>query len=115
MFHPTRALSARAPAARGGQGLFVLGPYQGRLSARGETLTVQNPSGHSGQSFTYPGAPSLAQQFLRVTEIMYHPTALSGNPALPDEYEYLELRNISASTTLNLAGVRLVGGVDFNF
>jgi hypothetical protein len=44
---------------------------------------------------------------LRITEIMYNP-ADNGNA------EYIELQNIG-STTLNLEGVRLSGGVDFTF
>ena len=44
---------------------------------------------------------------LRITEIMYNP--LGGT-----EYEFVELKNIGA-TTLNLAGVRLGGGIEFTF
>jgi hypothetical protein len=46
---------------------------------------------------------------------MFHPSALSGNPTPADEFEYLELKNISTNVTLNLAGVRLVNGIEFNF
>ncbi len=45
---------------------------------------------------------------LRITEVMYDP--INGN-----NYEFIELRNISASVTLDLTGVRLTGGVDFVF
>ena len=44
---------------------------------------------------------------LRVTEIMF-------NPAADGDLEFIELLNVSA-TTLDLAGVRLGGGVDFTF
>lgn len=111
----TRAFRARTTGPRGGQGLFVLGPYEGQLSARGETLTVADPGGQVLGGFTYAGAPSSAQRFLRITEIMYHPTELPGSPILPDEFEYLELRNVSATETLDLAGVRLITGVEFQF
>ncbi len=110
-----RAFRERASGPRGGQGLFVLGPYKGRLSARGETIRVKNTLGHTLTTYVYPGAPSLAQQYLRVTELMYHPSGLTGNSLAPDEYEYIELRNISPVDTLSLAGVRLTNGVDFNF
>jgi hypothetical protein len=111
----TRQFRARTTGPRGGQGLFVLGPYKGQLSARGESLAVKNALGLTLNTYTYTGAPSVAQQFLRITEIMFHPSALAGNPLLPDEFEYLEFKNISTTTTLNLAGVRLVNGVEFNF
>ena len=45
---------------------------------------------------------------LRITEVMYDP--VNGN-----NYEFIELRNISASVTLDLTGVRLTSGVDFVF
>jgi hypothetical protein len=111
----TRQFRARATGPRGGQGLFVLGPYRGQLSARGETILVKNTLGLTVNSNTYTGAPSLAQQFLRITEVMFHPSALPENPTLPDEFEYIELKNISTNTTLNLANVRFVNGVEFNF
>ncbi|MCZ7636014.1 MAG: lamin tail domain-containing protein [Verrucomicrobia bacterium] len=59
--------------------------------------------------------PSTAQQFLRITELMFHPAALEGNPLPPDEFEYLELANLSPSTPLDLTGVRFTEGVEFQF
>lgn len=109
----TREFRARTTGPRGGQGLFVLGPYNNQLSARGETIVVKNANGQTVSSYTYQGAPSLAQRFLRITEIMYHPTP--GNPIAAEEYEYIELRNISTNIALNLAGVRFINGVDFTF
>ncbi|MBN2505695.1 MAG: lamin tail domain-containing protein [Verrucomicrobia bacterium] len=44
---------------------------------------------------------------LRITEIMYHPP--------PGGCEYIELRNISPTVTLDLAGVRFTEGIDFTF
>jgi CotH kinase protein/Lamin Tail Domain/Bacterial TSP3 repeat len=111
----TRAFRARTTGPRGGQGLFVLGPYKGQLSARGETLAVKNTLGLTLSTFNYTGTPSPAQQFLRVSEIMFHPSAVSGNPTLPDEFEYIELKNISTNVTLSLAGVRFTNGIDFSF
>ena len=110
-----RAFRSRTTGPRGGQGLFVLGPYDGHLSARGETLRVRNGLGNVVNTFDYVGSPTLAQQFLRVSEIMYHPAPVNGDPNVPDEYEYIELKNISASTTLNLNGVRFDSGITFNF
>ncbi len=48
------------------------------------------------------------QRWLRVTELMYHPLAGSG-------YEFLELRNASPDTSLNLAGAAFTQGIDFTF
>jgi hypothetical protein len=111
----TRAFRARAVSPRGSQGLFAVGPSKGQLSARGETLRVLNPRGQTMNSFTYAGAPSLAQRFLRVTELMYHPSAFPGSPFNAEEFEFIELKNISTNVTLNLNGVRLTNGVSFNF
>ncbi len=110
-----RQFRARTTGPRGGQGLFVVGPYSGQLSARGESLTLQNALEQIVTSHTYAGAPSLVQQFLRITELQFHPTPLPGNPTPPDEFEFLELKNISDSVTLDLAGVRLTGGIEFTF
>ncbi len=109
------AFRARSTAPRGGQGLFIVGNYQGQLSARGETLRLLDPFGQVAHTFTYPGQPSLAQQFLRITEMMYHPAPLAGNTNSAEEFEFIELKNLSTNQTLNLAGVRLTDGIDFNF
>ncbi len=108
------AFRGRTAGPRGGQGLFVVGPYKGQLSARGETLTLLNALGVPVHTFTFPGAPSLAERFLRISELMYHPSAHSTNPD-PEQFEYIELHNTSTSDTLNLAGVRFINGVEFDF
>jgi hypothetical protein len=110
-----RQFRARTTGPRGGQGLFVVGPYLGQLSARGESLELRDAQGRSVANFAYPGTPSPAQQFLRVTELMFHPAPLAGNPADPDEFEFLELRNLSPDTPLDLAGVHFAAGVEFAF
>ena len=52
---------------------------------------------------------------LRVTEIMYNPAPpVEGSPFRRREFEFLELQNVSA-TTLNLRGVRIVDGSEFDF
>jgi hypothetical protein len=43
-----------------------------------------------------------------------HPSAHAAN-ANAEEFEYIELRNISTNTAVSLLGVRFVNGVDFNF
>ncbi len=109
------AFRARNLGPRGGLGLFVQGNYRGQLSARGETLRVLNAAGSVISTHTYSGSPSLAQQYLRVTELMYHPAALAGNTNGAEEFEFIELKNTSTGATLDLAGVRFVNGVEFAF
>ncbi len=110
-----RAFRARTTGPRGGQGRFVVGPYEGQLSARGETLLVKNASGEVVREFVYAGDPSPAQRYLRVTELMYHARPLPGNPAAADEFAFVELRNTSTNLTLDLSGVRFAAGVEFRF
>jgi CotH kinase protein/Concanavalin A-like lectin/glucanases superfamily/Lamin Tail Domain/Bacterial Ig domain/Immunoglobulin domain len=110
-----RAFRARAAGPRGGQGLFVVGNYSGQLSARGEALSLRDAHGSEVASIRYEPDPSPAQQFLRVTEIMYHPSPAPGLTNSPEDFEFIELKNISADLTLDLRGVRLSGGVEFDF
>ena len=110
-----RQFRARTTGPRGGQGLFVVGPYSGQLSARGETLTLLNPRGKTAHQLTYAGDPSAAQRGLRITEIHFNPPAGPVGSSLPDELEFLELRNVSTTESLDLSGVRFVDGVDFDF
>ncbi|HUR46534.1 MAG TPA: lamin tail domain-containing protein, partial [Candidatus Saccharimonadales bacterium] len=109
-----RAFKSRTTGPRGGQGLFVVGPYKGQLSARGETLSIINSYGQVASTFSFNGGASSAQQFLRITEIMYHPSAHPANVD-PEQFEYIEFKNISTNVTLNLTGVRFTNGVDFTF
>jgi hypothetical protein len=111
-----KAFRGRTTGPRGGQALLVVGPYKGQLSARGESLYLLDQKGRGVSTNSYPGTPSLAQQFLRITEIMYNPSGFGlGLLEDPQNFEYLELKNISSSTTLELTGVRFVNGVTFNF
>ena len=109
------AFRARTTAPRGGLGLFVQGNYEGRLNAWGETLTLADDHGRLVSTNTAPGNPSLAQQLLRITEVMYNPAPTPGSADDPQLGEYLELKNVSPTTTLDLTGVRLTNGVMFNF
>jgi hypothetical protein len=106
---------ARTIGARGGQGLFVQGNYRGNLSARGGSLRLIDQWGRTAHTFALSATPSLAQRFLRITELMYHPSPLAGNTNDAEEFEFIELKNISASDTLNLTGIRFVDGIEFNF
>ncbi len=109
------AFRARTTGPRGGQALFVVGPYQGQLSARGGAIQIVDDINRPVAAYQYAGSPSLAQQFLRVTELMYHPDAVAGNTNGPEEFEYIELENISEHVALELTGVQFISGIDFNF
>lgn len=102
-----RAFRARTTGPRGGQSLFVQGNYRGRLPARGGNLALHDTMGRPTGAHTYAGTPSMAQQFLRITEIMYHPDGTG-------DAEFIEMRNIGPKP-LNLTGLRFADGVDFSF
>jgi hypothetical protein len=108
------AFRTRATGAGGGQGLLVQGNYQGLLSARGETLLLYDDIGRLVHTNAYPGSPSPVQLYLRVTEIMYHPSPLAGNTNSAEEFEYIELKNVGP-VALNLNGVRFADGIEFAF
>jgi hypothetical protein len=111
----TRTFRARATSPRGGQGLFVVGPYDGHLNAWGESLTLTDAAGRLVSSNSFAGAPSPAQRYLRITEIMYNPSPLTSVTNDEQQFEYVELKNISTNVTLNLNGVRFTNGICFNF
>src|SRR5206468_2520675 len=99
----------------GRQGLFVQGNYRGQLSARGESLQLVDNTGRLVSSTTYSGVPSLAQQYLRVTQIMYHPVpSPPGLATNAEEFEFIEVRN-TGPVAVSLLGVRFTQGIEFNF
>lgn len=109
------AFRTRTTAPKGGMGLFVQGDYKGQLNAWGETLTVYNAAGAVMASNSFAGAPSDAQRYLRVTELMYNPAPNTAIHADEQQFEYIELKNISPTVTLNLIGIRFSEGVTFDF
>lgn len=111
-----RAFRTRPTFPTAGVGLFVQGNYQGQLSAWGETLVLSDQTGRAVLTNQYAGTPSLPQQFLRITEIMFHPAPPPhGIPLEAEDFEYLELKNISPTVTLDLSGVHFTNGLDFAF
>lgn len=102
------AFRNRSSSPMGGAGLFVQGNYGGHLSNFGEALTLKDASGAIIAQTNTPVDPSDAQQYLVVSEFMYHP---SGDPAA----EFIELQNISDAVTLDLNDVEFTAGVSFNF
>jgi len=114
------AFRARTTGPKGGEKRLVQGNYAGQLSARGETLNLRDPAGLLIASFTWAGTPSLLQQYLRISEIQYHPAdptpaeELAMPEATEDDFEYLEFVNIGPSP-LALAGETFTQGIDFTF
>ncbi len=110
-----RAFRQRTRSPHSGESRFVQGPYRGQLSARGGTLTLSDRAGRLAASQAFAGKPSLPQQFLRITEIQYNPAPFPGSTADPQDFEYLELQNISTDTALDLGGVHFGDGLVFDF
>ncbi|HEY0549473.1 MAG TPA: lamin tail domain-containing protein [Verrucomicrobiae bacterium] len=108
------AFKTRTTGPRTNQALFIVGNYQGTLDARGEPVRLFDDGGRLVHTNGYIGNPSLAQQYLRITEIMYHPPTNSGCPFTAEEGEFLELKNIGP-TNLNLVGIHFTNGIEFAF
>jgi len=113
------AFRARATSPTGGERRFVQGNYQGHLSSFGETITLVAGDDQVVDELTYIGNPSPPQQYLRITEINYHPhpaDAARGELEVDEnEFEFLELLNTSQDQVLDLAGVHFTEGVVFDF
>jgi hypothetical protein len=79
-----------------------------------------NPIGQDTITVTSTVSDRPLEDFLRITELMYHPDDPSpaertAGFADADLFEFIELQNISATETLDLSGVRLADGVMFDF
>ncbi len=115
-----RDFRQRTVSPKAGEYCYVAGPYQGRLSARGETVELRDSSGALIAGYTWPAAPTAGQQQLRVSEIHYNPlnpsaSELAGNPSwTAGDFEFLEFQNIGA-VPLDLSGARLDDAVTFTF
>lgn len=107
-----RAFRERTTSPKGNEGRFVVGPYSGHLSNWGETIYLTDTNQTLIDTFTYQPAPSDPQRYLRITELMYHPA--QGGTYNEEEYEYIELKNIAA-TSLLLDGVKFGSGIAYAF
>jgi hypothetical protein len=110
----------RTTGPRGNQNRFVVGPYKGQLSARGEVIELRKPDNTLVASNAYAAAPTPMQQALRVVEVMYAPLAptpaeLAANNVLQaSDFEFLVLENIG-NTTLDLTGATFTEGLSYTF
>ena len=106
---------ARQTGPSGMQALFVQGNYERRLSDLGDQLELLSSDGTRIAAVASPRGPSLVQQFLRITEVMYHPAEPPpGTPYRGADFEFVELKNIGPNP-LELAGVRFTTGIQFQF
>ncbi|MGB0386056.1 MAG: lamin tail domain-containing protein [Ardenticatenaceae bacterium] len=102
------AFRNRATSPTGGEGHFVQGNYEGRLTNTRGQLALFNAQGKliDSTDFGLDLSP-LAGQVI-VTELNYHP------PDDGDEYEFIELKNIS-DNTLTLGAAQFRDGIDYTF
>lgn len=114
-----QSFRARATTPRGGEGKYVVGPYVGQISARGEIIELRDPAAVLVTSATTPATPTLGQQQLRITEINFNPpnpstaesTAQQGVGA--SDFEWIEILNTGAA--LNIGNATFTKGVTFTF
>ncbi len=110
---------ARTTTPRGGEGKFVVGPYSGQISARGEIIELRDATGIIVTSAATPANPTAGQQQLRITELNFNPTAPTAGEltALPgvgvSDFEWIEILNTGAA--LNVGGATFTKGVTFTF
>ncbi|MCA9185204.1 MAG: lamin tail domain-containing protein, partial [Planctomycetales bacterium] len=113
------AFLARTSGPRGGQQLFVQGNYSGHLSNLGEMLSLIAADGQVVDQTSTPNNPTATQQYLRITEVNFNPhdplVQFGEENVDNDEFEFIEFVNTSGSQTLNLAGVRISGAVEYRF
>ena len=114
----TAAFRSRTAGPKGGEKRFIQGNYVGQLSSRGETITLTDPANQVIASMTYAGAPTIAQQSIRITEIQYNPAAPTAAEltALPgvnnDDFEFIEITN-SGTSAVDLSSYIISGGINF--
>jgi len=92
-----------------------------RVFARSWNPAHQNLTGARNPPISSPWSGKIVDGFyvttppLRITELMFNPPPPPpGNTNDADNFEFIELKNISAAP-LNLQGFRLSGGIDFVF
>ena len=116
-----KSFRARKNGPTGGQRLFVQGNYDNRLPNEGGLVQLVARDGALVSEFRYQGTVSPLQDNLRITEIMYNPLDASADELAKDkslvseDFEYIELKNISSDKTLDLVGARFTQGLSFDF
>lgn len=111
---------ARATSPKADEKRFLISGYGGQLSARGETLSLYDDQLNLIDTLTYTGAPTAVQQWLRITELHYHPADPTAAELAIDsdwtasDFEFIELTN-TGSSVLDISGAQFVTGINFVF
>ena len=101
---PGGGISPRAAVYEGPVNLDASATVRARVRS-GDTWSAQDAAAFEVSPFSA----------LRVTELMYNPAPANPPGSIDgDEFEFIRLRN-TGDTPLNLAGVRLHGGIGFTF
>jgi CotH protein/lamin tail-like protein len=113
------AFRDRSTGPRSGQRNLVIGHHHEYLNNTGGTVVLYDELGNEADTTSYSGAPSLVQDSLRITEVMYNPadptpTEVAAGFVNNDGFEFIELQNTGV-TTLDLSGVEFVDGISFDF
>jgi len=73
---------------------------------------------HWSQPAEFIAGPAVAADllnYLRISELMYNPLADAGGAYNNDDFEFIELKNISGTATLDLSTLSIRDGVTFDF
>ncbi|MBB5351249.1 hypothetical protein HNR46_001485 [Haloferula luteola] len=89
--------------------------YRARVRMKDDTGRWSHWSEPYAFTTTEPDDLADLQQNLMITEVMYHPVGPPPASGDDQDFEYLELQNISTTLTLDLTPVRFTKGVDFDF
>ena len=106
------AFRNRSSGHHGGEGRFVQGGYQKRLSAGSGNLNLQTNSSVIVATLGFVAPPSDLAGKLAITELNYHPQ--EGNGYDGEEFEFVELKNIS-DQDLDIRGAQFIDGIDYTF
>ncbi len=116
---PGGAVSPSAFTCLGATNLTITGPV--RVFARSWNASHSNLTGANNPPISSSWSGVSQADFyttvpaLRISELMYHPAAYAADGTNSNEnFEYIELQN-TGSTTLNLAGFQISGGVTYAF
>ncbi len=111
---------ARSVSPTADEKRYLISGYDGQLSARGETIVLHDNLGNLISTVSYPGSETPTQAQLRISEIMYAPSAptaaeLTIFPTLSaSDFEFIELVN-TGTTSLDLSNAQFTEGVSLTF
>ena len=115
------AFVGRSNGPSGGQKLFVQGNYRGTLNNNGGQLQLIANDGEVVSQVSYEGQLNSLQDLLRISEVMYHPRPASAaelaadNSLIAEDFEWVEIVNVSTDTVAEIDDARLTNGVQFDF